>query len=85
MTTDSGDGVPHRQEQLLRCARTRRAAGQLATAELLERRADRTASPVLASLLRERAGERRSLGERLLAEPAGLRRTRGEAGLARRL
>ncbi|MCF6507023.1 hypothetical protein E9549_06340 [Blastococcus sp. MG754426] len=84
MTTDPRDGIPHRREELLRCARTRQAAGQLATAELLERRADRTTSPVLASLLRERAGRRRSLGERLLADPSGGGRARGEAVPARR-
>ncbi|MGY1724989.1 hypothetical protein [Blastococcus sp. SYSU DS0533] len=84
-STDPGGGRPHRQEQLLRCTRARRAAGHLATAELLERRAARTASPVLASLLRERAGQRRSLGERLLANAPGFRRTGGEAVQAHRL
>ncbi|WP_456582414.1 hypothetical protein [Blastococcus sp. SYSU DS0510] len=66
----------------------RRAAGHLVTAEILERRADQATSPVLASLLRERAGERRSLGERLLAPPAEARpepRAGGEAVRVRRL
>ena len=64
---------PYRQEQLRRLMRMRRAAEHLATAQFLESRAERVGSPVLASLLRERAGVRRSRGERLLAGPLGAR------------
>jgi hypothetical protein len=87
-STGLQDDTPERQERLRRLARVRRAAGYLVTAEILERRADEAASPVLASLLRERAGQRRSLGKRLLAPPPGARpapRTEGEAVRARRL
>jgi hypothetical protein len=59
-----------RQRALLRLLR--QAAVHLATAEVLERRADRSASPALAAVLRERAGERRRRAERLRAE-LGLR------------
>ncbi|MGX5654812.1 hypothetical protein ACWKWC_08590 [Geodermatophilus nigrescens] len=45
-----------------------RAAEELATAELLERRADGVA-PALAALLRERAGERRDRAAWLSAGP----------------
>jgi hypothetical protein len=43
----------------------RQAATDLATAQLLERRADRSASPAMAELLRERALVRRRRAERL--------------------
>lgn len=63
----------HRQEQLRRLMRMRQAAEHLEAALFLERRAERVASPVLAALLRERAGQRRDRGERLLAGTPGAR------------
>ena len=62
-----------RQEQLRRLMRMRQAAEHLEAALFLERRAERAASPVLASLLRERAGQRRERGEQLLAGTPGAR------------
>lgn len=68
-TVQSTDGSPQRQERLRRLMRMRCAAEHLATARFLEQRAERAATPALADLLRERAGERRRRGERLLAGP----------------
>lgn len=48
-----------RREQLRRLLRMQRAEEHLATARFLEHQADCAATPVLASLLRERAEERR--------------------------
>lgn len=61
----AGDRSARRREQLRRLLRMQRAAEHLAAARLLERQADHAATPVLASLLRERAAERRSSGDRL--------------------
>ncbi|SDC52898.1 hypothetical protein SAMN05660690_1777 [Geodermatophilus telluris] len=68
-SVETADEAPHGQEQVRRLLRVRCAAEQLATARLLERCADSAATPALAVLLRERAGERRRRGERLLAGP----------------
>ncbi|SNS50982.1 hypothetical protein SAMN04488107_2805 [Geodermatophilus saharensis] len=68
-SADGGCRPLNRHEQLRRLLRMQRAADELATAQLLERRADSVSSPALARLLRERAGERRDRGERLLAGP----------------
>jgi hypothetical protein len=48
-------------------ARLRQMAIDVATAQVLEHRADRSENPALAELLRERAGERRRRAERLRA------------------
>ena len=48
----------------------RRRAVHLETAEVLERRADRSPNPTLVAVLRGRAAERRELAERLRAELA---------------
>ncbi len=64
---EAGSRPFHRQEQLRRLMRMRQATQHLEAAVFLERRAEHVASPVLASLLRERAGQRRDRGERLLA------------------
>ena len=66
---DAGSRPFHRQEQLRRLMRMRQAAQHLEAALFLERRAEHVASPVLASLLRERAVQRRDRGQRLLAGP----------------
>jgi hypothetical protein len=46
----------------------RRVARYLETAELLDLRADRSGSPALAAVLRERAAERRRVADRFRAE-----------------
>ena len=48
----------------------RRIAVQLETAEVLELRADRSASPPLATVLRERAAQRRRIAGRIRADNA---------------
>jgi hypothetical protein len=45
----------------------RRLAVHLETAEVLERRADRSPNPTLVAVLRGRAAERRAMAERLRA------------------
>lgn len=60
-----------RREQLRRLLRMQRAAEHLATAQFLEHQADAAATPVLASLLRERASERRWWAELLRSEVPG--------------
>ena len=57
-----GDG---RARTRLSHEQLRQAATDLATAQLLERRADGSASPAMAELLRERARVRRLRAERL--------------------
>ncbi|PWW23524.1 hypothetical protein JD79_02699 [Geodermatophilus normandii] len=64
------------QERLQHVEELRRAATHLAAAQFLESRADRSASPVLAGLLRDRARERRRRGERILVR-LGVRPVRG--------
>ena len=64
------------QERLQHVEALRRAATHLATAQFLESRADRSADPVLAGLLRDRARERRRRGERILVR-LGVRPVRG--------
>ena len=63
------------QERLQHVEALRRAATHLAAAQFLESRADRSANPVLAGLLRDRARERRQRGERILLR-LGLRPVR---------
>jgi len=63
--SDDGAVVPIRGVR----NRLRQAALELATAQVLERRADGSASPALAELLRERARVRRQRVERLRSEP----------------
>jgi hypothetical protein len=60
----------------------RRLAVQLETAALLERRADRSADPSLAAVLRARADQRRRIAEQLREHLAGkgLPRTAGPSG-----
>ena len=58
-----------RREQLRRLLWMQRAAEHLATATFLERQADHAATPVLGSLLRERAARRRWWGEQLRSGP----------------
>ena len=58
-----------RREQLRRLLRMQRAAEHLATAQFLERQANHAATPVLRSLLRERASQRRWWGEQLRSGP----------------
>ena len=63
----------HRQERLRGLVRAREAEEQLATARLLERRAETATNAALATLLRERAGVRRRRAQRLLAgQPPGV-------------
>ncbi|NEM05492.1 hypothetical protein [Geodermatophilus normandii] len=63
-----GVPAPRRpQERLEHVEALRRAATHLAAAQLLERRAEASANPVLGDLLRERARERRCRGARVLA------------------
>jgi hypothetical protein len=61
------DGIENRRELL---SALRRIAVHLETAELLEGRADRSASPPLADVLRERAAARRRTAGRLRADLA---------------
>jgi hypothetical protein len=77
------EGIGSRRELL---GALRRIAVHLETAEVLELRADRSASPALATVLRERAAQRRRTAGRLRA---GLDRARmetisGMAGSGRR-
>jgi hypothetical protein len=61
------DGVGSRRELL---AALRRIAVNLETAEVLDLRADRSASQALATVLRERAAQRRRTAGRLRADLA---------------
>jgi len=68
MTKDDDRGSTvgdQRTDRRLTLEQLRQAVTDLATAQLLERRADRSASPTLAVLLRERALVRRRRAERL--------------------
>ena len=61
------DDVADRRELM---GALRRIAVHLETAEVLEHRADRSANPALASVLRERAAQRRRSAGRIRAELA---------------
>jgi hypothetical protein len=61
------EGVGGRRELL---GALRRIAVHLETAEVLELRADRSASPALATVLRERAAQRRRTAGRIRADLA---------------
>ena len=61
------DDVADRRELM---GALRRIAVHLETAEVLERRADRSASPALATVLRERAAQRRRSAGRIRADLA---------------
>jgi hypothetical protein len=63
------DPSARRRAQLRRLLWMQRAAEHLATARFLERQADCAATPVLGSLLRERAAERRLWSEQLRSWP----------------
>jgi hypothetical protein len=72
----AGEGVGSRRELL---GVLRRIAVNLETAEVLELRADRSPSPALAMVLRERAAQRRRTAGRLRTELDG--RWRRRAGV----
>jgi hypothetical protein len=61
----TGEGVGSRRELL---GALRRIAVNLETAEVLELRADRSASPALATVLRERAAQPRRTAGRIRAD-----------------
>ncbi|MGY1702643.1 hypothetical protein [Geodermatophilus sp. SYSU D00766] len=69
-TTRTGGGAadrrPHERREHVEALR--RAATHLATAEFLERRADRSVNAALGALLRERACERRRRAGRILTD-----------------
>jgi hypothetical protein len=64
-TATAENSSARRREQLRRLLWMQRAAEHLATAQFLERQADHAATPLLGSLLRERAAQRRWWGEQL--------------------
>jgi hypothetical protein len=68
-TVTAENHTARRRQQLRRLLWMQRAAENLATAQFLERQADHAATPVLGSVLRERAAQRRWWSEQLRSGP----------------